>query len=949
MPLNIILPTKATYQLGQDFPFMSIPLDIDEYDPQSVTFDDFQWWCYTSAFKKWLKANPRSWVADSEDLESKYTGDFINEKISEYYSDKYREILEESFESDVLSVDEYLALNEEKGENDDSNVEKSLIKLHFAYNTLKQNGKILPLSVESDMPTGEEVAVFLSLKGEGDPEQSLVAYKMKAVAGNNKIKCVSVIESVPGGPVNEKSASALFEKILKYAVIAGAAGVGGFLAFGAIKIGAGAIGGSYILKSIRGLKQTDVVKSLKEVAEKATAKVSVTQEALDAAKAAKAANRTAKTAADLKEAQKAFNLAVREAKAAEQALEVQKRTGTFAKVKNVAGKGIKGIRGVGKAILDMATFATTRGAIKYGIEGAKTSLKMTKNVGNAASRGLSATKYFGRNFGRAVVGTGSKASGKTASRLIPFVGEVLLAIDMVGSAINWYSDKQAPTWGDIEKTVGDQGGYVFNPKGFGVGSQISICWKQPAGGALGTIGSFFYSNDTRTTADLIKIGETPDGTKSVFIILSVNSKEYQKQLATYAAVLLVIPNDDVNSGSLYRQLVDAEDMDAQLVMLKNPEDMAVPFTFMGFCKWNTFIDEYNNSEDQLIISDGRAPGDYNFYYKRPQGEYINVSGKILSSEDLGEKSSQEIIDAFALDGENKNEKPEKTNESIIPEVNKQSLNENEIIAHIVSNKGGNILQKFSDFESLYESVSSGRIFEEDADEDNTEEDKGQTYKLTTEQSMGPAQVAIYKIISCQYANPEDQQYQASPATHFVIDEAYYDTPDNDPIEVSMNSTDVVVDPRKGIYIFKEEKKEDETPEEDKEEEEKTNNTSPIVSDDEEEGKKDDYFITVDPDDVSIKNRKSSTVIRDKNFKGGLNIIDEFLTDRQKEILGIEDWNAITFAKAKMDRRGDVIEIKIRNKYAPFGRRTMKYVVSDGEQFEIAKKFASDIEDRIKYQ
>jgi len=870
MALNIILPTKATYQLGQDFPFMSIPLDIDEYDPQSVTFDDLQWWCYTSAFKKWLKANPRSWVADSEDFETKYTGDFINEKIKEYYSDKYKEILQGLSEGDVLSVDEYLAINENKGGDNEDKIEKSLIKLHFAYNTLKKDGKILPLSVESDMPTGEEVAVFLSLKGEGDSEQSLIAYKMKAVAGNDKIKCVSVIESVPGGAVNEKTASALFEKILKYAVIAGAAGVGGFLAFGAIKIGAGAVGGSYILKSIRGLRP------------------------------------------------------------------IQQGAGTLSKVKNVAGKGIRGIVGVGKAILDMATFATTRGAIKYGIQGARHSLSATKNIGNAASRALSATKYFGRNFGRAVLGTGSKASGKTASRLVPFVGEVLLAIDMVGSAINWYSDKQAPTWSDIEETIGDQGGYKFNPKWFKTGTQITICWKQPAGGALGTIGSFFYSNDTRTTADLIKIGETPDGSKSVFIVLSVNSKEYQKQLATFAAVLLVIPNEDFNKTDSFLQKVrraaDAEDMDAEFVMLKNPEDMAVPFTFKGFCKWGTFIDEYNNSEDQLIISDGRAPGDYNFYYKRPQGEYINVSGKILSSEDLGEKSSQEIIDVFALDGELKNEKPQKTNESVIDEVNKKSLNESEIIAHIVSREGGNILQKFSDFESLYESVSSGRIFEnepegDDPESDNKEETKGQTYKLTTEQSMGPAQVAIYKIISCQYANPEDQQYQASPATHFVIDDAYYDTPDNDPIEVSMNSTDDIVDPRKGIYIFKEEKKEDKTPEKDKEEEEeKTDDTSPIISDEEEEAKKDDYFITVDPDDVSIKNRKSSTVIRDKNFKGGLNILDEFLTDRQKEILGIEDWNAITFAKAKMDRRGDVIEVKIRNKYAPFGRRTMKYVV-----------------------
>jgi hypothetical protein len=575
---------------------------------------------------------------------------------------------------------------------------------------------------------------------------------------------------------------------------------------------------------------------------------------------------------------------------------------------------------------------------------------MTKNVKSLASRGASASKYFGRNFGRAIMGTGSKASGKTASRLIPFVGEVLLAIDIVGSSINWFSDKQAPTWSDIEETVGSKGNKVFSPKDIATGSQITICWKQPAGGTLGTVGSFFYSNDTRTTAELIKVGETPDGSKSVFIILAINSKEYQKQLANYAATLLIIENKEYNSSSGIisgtQRLFDNEDIDVEMLPLKNASDMSVIFTFMGFCEWEKFKSEYDNASDQLIISDDRAPEEYSFYYKRPEGEYVNVSGKIMGTEDLEGSSSNELIDAFALSGKNKNEKP-KTNESDSQSFqDADEINENEIVAYIISKNNGTILKKFSDFESVYESINSGFIFEADPADKS---DSG-VIELTTEQSTGPAQVAIYKIRSNEFANPDDRQYSPSYATHFVIDPTDYDAAVNESITANINSDDAMIDPKRGTYVYKgEDKKDDEKPEGDKEE--GSDETSPIVSDeDKKDGKKmDDYYITVDPDDVSIKNRKSSTVIRDKNFKGGLNIIDEFLTDRQKEILGIEDWNAITFAKAKMDRRGDVIEIKLRNKYAPMGRRTMKYSSSDGESFEIAKKFASDVEDRIKYQ
>jgi hypothetical protein len=113
--------------------------------------------------------------------------------------------------------------------------------------------------------------------------------------------------------------------------------------------------------------------------------------------------------------------------------------------------------------------------------------------------------------------------------------------------------------------------------------------------------------------------------------------------------------------------------------------------------------------------------------------------------------------------------------------------------------------------------------------------------------------------------------------------------------------------------------------------------------------KDDYYITVDPKDVVIKDKKNSTVIRDNSFAGGINLVDTFLTDKDKEIMNIANWKAVTYAKASLDTRGDIIEVKVKNKFAPFGDKVRKFKVSDGEAFEIAKKFATEVESRIKYQ
>ena len=79
------------------------------------------------------------------------------------------------------------------------------------------------------------------------------------------------------------------------------------------------------------------------------------------------------------------------------------------------------------------------------------------------------------------------------------------------------------------------------------------------------------------------------------------------------------------------------------------------------------------------------------------------------------------------------------------------------------------------------------------------------------------------------------------------------------------------------------------------------------------------------------------------------IKDEFLTDKEKEMLGIPTWKAVTLAKTFMNGQGEVIKVKLKNRYAPMFNKAKTYEVQDGESFQIAKKFAKEVEDRIKFQ
>ena len=869
----ILLPAGTTYKTGNNFPLMTIPMDMP--DSQSASFEDFQWWALSSDFQKWLKKNPRKWVAESNDL-SKYEG-----SVTEYLKENF-EFLNDSYlninESEVLSFDDFSNSSTlfEAGKGDVDNGEyKEAIKFHFAYNKLKSEGKILNSMTAEDIKKGDDKAVFLLLEDPSNGEnmlETLKAYRMTGyvdVDGKSKIRLIEVSEMLPGGPIGEdENVEDLIGNIVQDAAIIAAAGGVGVILFGALKIAGGALGARALLKTIQGFRP-------------------------NAGTGTGAAG------------------------------------GATSLLKKIKSGGIKNIKSLWGGAKDMVLLKNTRSLVTRGFKGAKAAYTLGKSgVGGAI-------KAFGKGFGRGTAQLGAKA--------IPFVGEVLMVIDAVGSIWNWYSDNQAPRYGEVESFASNE----MDPSKLPIGVPITVCWSQPSGGALGTALSFLVTNigETRTTAELIKIADKNG--ESIFIMTQVNSKEVQKALASHELTLISLDNSDIVNdqassqdgilskiGTAIQRTFDNEDLDFKISHIDGLKDLAAMFNFQGICEWSDFESAYQAAGDQLIVVDPNAPEEYEFYYKDGDENVVNVSGRLVSNDDLKNATSEELENIFYSEvppGSDDNKKNEGLD---IYSPAYDLLNETSVIT------------SFGDFNQ--------RLYEfNDVDAKN---DKS-TMNLNPEQASSAAEVAVYVVTEKEFADPESRKYRVNEIfRNFIVDPKDYKAKVNSLIDIETNTVNEdIEEPRRGVFIFK---KEAPKPEEN---EKIKQDTQPLTDDDIKDGKdqegekskgekaKDDYYITVDPKDVRIKDRKSSTVIRDNNFAGGVNLVDKFLTDKDKEIMNIANWKAISYAKASLDNRGDVIEVKLKNKFAPFGDKIRKFKVSDGEAFEIAKKFASEVEDRIKYQ
>jgi hypothetical protein len=103
-------------------------------------------------------------------------------------------------------------------------------------------------------------------------------------------------------------------------------------------------------------------------------------------------------------------------------------------------------------------------------------------------------------------------------------------------------------------------------------------------------------------------------------------------------------------------------------------------------------------------------------------------------------------------------------------------------------------------------------------------------------------------------------------------------------------------------------------------------------------KKDDYYF--DAPNVKVHETKSSIEFEITN--GKVDVLNQFLTAKRKEILGVESWSYLTSVKAKYDGY-KIKEVKIKGDGS-----TINLTINDGERFQVAEEFAEQMKARIKY-
>lgn len=878
----ILLATDGKYKRGNDFPMFTIPLKMDGATNQSL--EDFQWWAYSSDFKKWLDKNPGEWVADSEEM-TKYSdiAEIIRESLggSGYSMQKaLRKINESQEQGRVSKFGEFAtdALYEDRGADaGDKAIGEKTTKLHFSYNKLEADGKLETEYIVKEQNPSKPKAVFLCLEDQetgANLMETLDAYKVAPLEIENpsaKFRLFEILDRKIGGPIPEDATGpSLAQDAINNGIRLGTYAV----AATAIYTGARYLGGAFLYRR--------------------------TLKAITLARTGKQTEEAAKSVSLLK-------------------------------------KASSGIKGLWSAVNPMKAVSFWGKLGKAGMEGAK----LQKTLGNMEKAGVVA-KTFGMVKGFA---TGVKAAGSTAkaAEWTNPVGWALLAIDAVGSTWNWYGGKQAPRYGNVD----DFAKGSFDPKSIKIGVPITICWSQPAGG-WGIAVSFLFNNETRTTMELVKVADVNG--KSIFILTQINSKAVQKQIAEYDITLLAFDNGDV----IERGFIDNEDLDFEMLSLK--KELNSLQNYQGSCDWEVFEGEYKEASPVLLISDPDAPEEYEFHFSDSEDNILNVVGKKLSTEKLSAYSDEEIGKMFGVtvskDTQNriKKEGQEKPKEEEGVQDSLKTLPFSDLLE-------SQVITKFSDFKRIGYSVLEesdpnttvkGNSVEGSGDADAK---SSQMIDLTAKQKRGPLEVAIYIVTERDYANPELRgKYETGDFTNFLLDPKDWKAKNGDPVDIDPDTEEELEDSKRGLYKYVEKKEESKPVVKDEvQDAEDDNKNKDEEKEKETEVKKDDYYITVNPKDVSIKDRKSSTVVRDTSMTGGINLFDTILTAKDREALKIENWKTITFAKELRDNRGDIVEVKFRNKYAPFGDKSRKYRITDGEAFELAKRFVEQTKDRIKYE
>lgn len=247
----ILLKKGVTYKAGEVLPLISIPV-FSQGEKQE--FNDFQWWAPTKDWNSWLKNNPREWQAESENInfpddsqlyETFHSLGIIDKEVLSFA--EFSSILEQDAQKVPLDGEDQASESEKK----------NFTKFLFAYNKLKESGKLSNQISISSLQVGKEYAIVTELPDEnGNPVLTTRnANRSKVISDLDRGILVSMTESIPFGKFEEDDSSGnAFFKIAKLGSKLAATGITYFA------VGAGAIyAGKKIWTRFAAKKATDQI------------------------------------------------------------------------------------------------------------------------------------------------------------------------------------------------------------------------------------------------------------------------------------------------------------------------------------------------------------------------------------------------------------------------------------------------------------------------------------------------------------------------------------------------------------------------------------------------------------------------------------------------------------------------------------------------------------------
>jgi len=519
------------------------------------------------------------------------------------------------------------------------------------------------------------------------------------------------------------------------------------------------------------------------------------------------------------------------------------------------------------------------------------------------------------------------------------IAGVLVTGATIQRVVNFTSDAQAPRLGQIEDE-GIDAHDAFMPGTIPDGDGITICWTQSSGN--GWFADILWNSDTRTTMDLVKLGNFDN--KAYFLLIQINSKEYDAILKSKEMILLSF---DQNK-KFERGFFDNDDLEFEMISVEKGNNI-VSTIFQGYCTWEEMSGAYRGADDEFIGVPENAPDEYSFHYKSPEGgRDINVVGKLIK--DLSSmESMQKTFDVGSAGGGSSNE----SESNYTLEIDWERINES---------SGVLSFSEFSKFPmvtvpTFEDEKAPGAMITKDGEKVNTgdipeeggaEGGEGADRKYLTQRE----EIAAYEVDSIEYADKKYEGQDLPELTTFIVPNNYLEAEYNEKIAIQPIQEVSIVSPRRGTIIVETEPVPPPVPDPKPEDGDKDGEGEGDGDGDKKENQGGGVPVAVSMEDIKLKYKDNPKIlnsigvgdvskIKDSDKNDKVNILD-FVTPEEKKQLGIEDWPYIKKIKIyKNGETGDPYMIKFKGGGTSSDRK--RKISSSDPAFSTALKVAERIQ------